>query len=145
MKIFSRRRGMTLLEVLVVIGIIGILAGLLIPATMKMRHRARGTKEKADRLELMSAILAFHAENGMWPTGDEISGKGEFPNEDVIARLAPTALYNTKRKLFYESDGEITLASGMALYVGINPDGRYPISEGRSEFDSNYKVYFVIR
>ncbi|MFO7534641.1 MAG: prepilin-type N-terminal cleavage/methylation domain-containing protein [Kiritimatiellia bacterium] len=138
MKIFSQRRGMTLLEVLAVIGIIGILAGLLIPATMKMKHRARDTKEKADRLELMSAILAYHTEYGMWPVGDQVT-KDDFPSQQVIAAL------NSKGKLFYESDGDVTLSSRKPLYVGINPDGRYPINEGRSEFDSNYKVYFVIK
>lgn len=134
---------MTLLEVLVVIAIIGLLMGLLLPATMKMRHRARETKENGDRVELATAILAFHAEYGLWPLGDQVN-KQEFPNADVIAALSISGPNNTKKKIFYEGESEIKLPDGKSLFVGINPAGKYPIHEGRNQFDASYTVYFKI-
>jgi prepilin-type N-terminal cleavage/methylation domain-containing protein len=64
----SRRRGLTLVEVLVVIAVIGILVGLLLPAVMSARSSARRSQCANNLRELGAAVHQFHERNGTLPT-----------------------------------------------------------------------------
>jgi len=63
----GRRRGFTLVEVLVVIMIVGMLAGLLLPAVMQALARARTTAIKAEIDMLHMAIMNYKNEYGSFP------------------------------------------------------------------------------
>lgn len=62
-----RRSGMTLVEVLVVIAVIGVLVGLLIPAVMNARTAARKTQCGNNLKQLGSAVQQFHERNNRLP------------------------------------------------------------------------------
>jgi prepilin-type N-terminal cleavage/methylation domain-containing protein len=133
------RRGMTLMELLIVMVIIGVLVALLLPATAKMRNRATAAKEKALRVTLVNAVLNYHAEYGKWPVASQPgSGSKEYNSSDVIPQLRSYG--NERQKNFWEGDDRVLRSGGPSEYkVRINPQGRYPIGEV-DETSSTYTV-----
>ena len=70
MKIFPGRhseKGFTLVELLVVIGIIGLLIGLIIPAVTKARAMADRNRAETEVQELVKAYTAYFNEYNRWP------------------------------------------------------------------------------
>ena len=63
----KKQRGFTLLELLVVIGIIGLLASILVVNLTSTRRRARDTKRVADVRNLQTASEDYYGKNGMYP------------------------------------------------------------------------------
>src|SRR3989338_4693304 len=70
-------KGFTLLELLVVIGIIGLLASILVVNLTSARRRARDTKRVADIRNLQTASEDYYGKNGKYPTviSDLVSGQ----------------------------------------------------------------------
>ena len=63
----KNRKGFTLVELLVVIGIISILAGLLLPAINKMRRSAQLASQKAEFTTISTALDQYKADFGDYP------------------------------------------------------------------------------
>ncbi len=61
------RRGLTLVEVLVVIAVIGILVGLLLPAVLSARSSGRRSQCANNLKQLGTAVQQFHERNGSLP------------------------------------------------------------------------------
>ncbi|NCD07948.1 MAG: prepilin-type N-terminal cleavage/methylation domain-containing protein [Negativicutes bacterium] len=68
MKFFKNKKGFTLVELVVVIAILGILAGIAIPRFMDATATARGAKIVADLRTIDSAIKMYNAKAGALPT-----------------------------------------------------------------------------
>ena len=69
-----RRRksdGFTLIEIMVVIVILGILAGLIVPRIMDRPEEARRTKAALTLRSLDSALKLYKLDNGVYPTTEQ--------------------------------------------------------------------------
>ena len=73
----KKEKGFTLLELLVVIGIIGLLASILVVNLTSTRKRARDTKRIADVRNLQTASEDFYGKNGKYPAtiGELVTGQ----------------------------------------------------------------------
>ena len=72
----DKQKGFTLLELLVVIGIIGLLASILVVNLTGTRRRARDTKRVADIRSMQTAVEDYYGKNGKYPgvISDLVSG-----------------------------------------------------------------------
>lgn len=105
------RQGFTLMELLVVIGIIMLLMGILFPALTKARDTARRTKAKADVKQLDIAFKAIAADShGDWSAaGIGPAESGRDMDRSAIDYLTGS---NPKGAVYMEFDRGSTNASG---------------------------------
>jgi len=79
--------GFTLIEVIVIVAILAILAGILAPMIFSQIDEAKITRATADAKSINSAILVFRKDNGQWPNKDSecnplvtlLAGAGNIP------------------------------------------------------------------
>ncbi len=65
-----KKTGLTIIELLIVLGIIALLVGLLIPALSVVRNMAKETKQKAQFSTIELALAAFKNDEGDYPPSD---------------------------------------------------------------------------
>jgi general secretion pathway protein G len=66
-----RRRGFTLIEIMVVIVILGILAGLIVPRVLERPDEARAVAAKSDIAAIMQALKFYRLDNQRYPTTEQ--------------------------------------------------------------------------
>jgi general secretion pathway protein G len=64
-------RGFTLIEVLVVVVILGILAGLIVPRIMDRPDQARVVAAKNDIQAIISALKLYRLDNSVYPSSEQ--------------------------------------------------------------------------
>lgn len=100
----KKQKGFTLLELLVVIGIIGLLASILIVNLTGARRKARDTKRIADIRVMQTAAEDYYGKNGKYPTliSDLVTG-GQLPiwPFDPLAPVGTTCNSNSDNCYWY--------------------------------------------
>lgn len=81
----SPQKGFTLIELMVVIVILGILAGVVVPRIMDNPDKARVAKAKHDITALESALDVYRLDNYVYPSTDQglealVNQPGDAPN-----------------------------------------------------------------
>jgi len=64
----KRNDGFTLIEVIVVAGIIAVLAGILVPIIFKEIDESKKTRALADIKSISTSLMVFKKDTGSWPT-----------------------------------------------------------------------------
>ncbi len=83
-----RRRGFTLIEMLIVMLVISILAMLVIPRMLAARRRAKETQLSGNLKQLRDAVERFEANVGAWPPAltDVVAANGDAISGDFDGR-----------------------------------------------------------
>lgn len=63
----NNEAGFTLVEVIVIVAILAILAGILVPMIFSQIDEARIARAEADAKSISSAMLTFRKDTGVWP------------------------------------------------------------------------------
>jgi prepilin-type N-terminal cleavage/methylation domain-containing protein len=92
----------TLIELLAVITVIGILAGLTLGAAGAVRRHGAGSTAKAEVAALQAACDRFYADNNSYPSNSAVNPSSSF---------APTGYINAGRVLFTNLLGSATLTA----------------------------------
>ncbi len=79
--------GFTLIELMVVIVILGILAGLIVPRIMSRPEEARQTKARIQMQSIETALRLYRLDNGSYPTTEQgLQALVEPPTVGELAR-----------------------------------------------------------
>ena len=124
------KKGFTLIELVIVIAILGILAGIAIPRFLDATATARGAKIVADLRTIDSAIVIYNAKTGSLPTAPEqisTAATAETPNNlqllavwpkpttgSAIFPAAPTTSVTPTETEYTITDGRGTLGTNTA-------------------------------
>jgi type II secretion system protein G len=69
----GKQRGFTIVELLIVIVVIGILAGLVVTTFTGIQQKARNTERQTDIKAIHGQVEAYYAQNGSYPHRDEVN------------------------------------------------------------------------
>jgi general secretion pathway protein G len=119
----ENRRGFTLIEIMVVMVILGVLAGLIIPRIMGRPEEARRLKARVQMESIETALKMYKIDNGSYPTTEQgLQALVEPPSVGQLARAWREGGYLEKGRIPKDPwDGD---------YVYISPGihGEYDLS-----------------
>lgn len=132
----KRRNGFTMIELLVVMGIIGLLALFLVPNLMSARDRAKETAVKGVMHSIQLAIEAFELENLTYPIDNNVPLESFCNNYLMVGGYVASVPKNpftgqgytdadVAGKIIYSYDD----ATGVYTLTGYNRSGIKKIQE----------------
>jgi prepilin-type N-terminal cleavage/methylation domain-containing protein len=133
----TTNRAFTLLELLTVIAIIGVLAGLLFPAIKNALLRAEVAKAQQAVNGLATGFKSYYTEYGKWPIA--YSGTGPFSYEDFIVDQNLVALLSGQDP----SSSTYLPTPNPAAWKDSPPGGSYGSSPSATIQGNTRKIVFL--
>ena len=112
-----KNKGFTLIELVIVIAVLGLLAGIAIPRFLNASASAKGAKVLANLRSIDSAVNLYMTKNGTVPTMAQLTA------DDNTKLLDISTGYNEGMFLVKTNDGREKEYNDSGDY-GISPDGR---------------------
>ncbi len=110
----SNGKGFTLLELMVVIIILGVLAGLVLPRFMGRTEEAKRTKAKLQIENLEAALKLYKLDNGNYPTTEQ-------GLEALVQKPATGAIPKNWREGGYLEKGKVPMDPWNRPYAYLSP------------------------
>lgn len=139
------RKGFTLIELMVVIVILGILAGLIVPRIMGRPEEARRTKARIQLESLETALKLYKLDNGAYPTTEQgLQALVEPPTVGELPKNWREGGYLEKGKIPKDPWGNeyVYLSPGVSMeydLISYGADGE-PGGEGKNKDVTNHDV-----
>jgi len=138
-------RGFTLIEIMVVMVILGILAGLIVPRIMDRPEEARRTKAAIQIGSIEQALKLYKLDNGKYPSTEQgLQALIEAPSVGRLAKKWREGGYMDKGKVPKDSWGNEFVYISPGLHgdfdlMSYGPDGE-PGGEGGDADINNWEL-----
>lgn len=146
------KKGFTLIEVIVVAGIIAILAGILVPLIFKEINESRTTRAAADIRSISTSMLVFNKDVATWPLMDAtcsanvtlLTGDGNLPANLAALGFDPSITSSLNDHLSMDTNGCYTNWKGPYMArVTVDPWGYSYVSNAGSFAVAGSPVWII--
>lgn len=120
----KKRKGFTLIEILVVIGIIGLLAIFLVPNLLGVRDRAKEAAVKSVMRTIQLAVEAYQMDNDVYPMGTNVPARSLCENYLMQGSYVASVPKNPFSGNEY-TDADV---AGRIVYQYNNTNGTYTLT-----------------
>jgi len=126
----SGQVGFTLVELLVVISIIGLLAGIMVPTITKAMEAGRKAKVKGELTAIVAAVKAYKQEYGQWPVA---KSQMDSVADEYNSWYGPPTTESESKDLMrilsgdmtVQKDGQTMNPKGVRFLEGAKADGTF--------------------